>query len=103
MQALLRLPDRQTQRGHRDYTLLLFLYNTGCRADEVAQLTIADLDLALRPRKERSFVKVMGKGRKVHRCPLWPVDRGATHYGDRRPSPCPARFPQSLRAAANPV
>ena len=103
MQALLRLPDRQTQRGHRDYTLLLLLYNTGCRADEVAQLTIADLDLALRPRKEQSFVKVMGKGRKVHRCPLWPVDRGATHYGDRRPSPCPARFPQSLRAAANPV
>jgi len=73
MQALLRLPDRQTQRGHRDYTLLLFLYNTGCRADEVAQLTIADLDLALRPRKEQSFVKVMGKGRKVRRCPLWPV------------------------------
>lgn len=73
MQALIQLPDRQTRQGHRDYTLLLFLYNTGCRADEVAQLTITDLYLALRLRKEPSFVKVVGKGRKVRRCPLWPV------------------------------
>ncbi len=73
IKALLGLPDRQTSQGERDYTVLLFLYNTGCRADEAAQLTIADLDLAVRPHKEQSLVKFMGKGRKVRRCPLWPA------------------------------
>ncbi|HEX5483312.1 MAG TPA: tyrosine-type recombinase/integrase [Terriglobia bacterium] len=71
IKALLRLPDRQTSQGERDYTVLLFLYNTGCRADEAAQLTIGDLYLADRPNKEQSFVKFVGKGRKVRRCPLW--------------------------------
>jgi site-specific recombinase XerD len=88
MQALLRLPDLQTRQGHRDYALFLFLYNTGCRADEVAQLKITDLDLALRPHKEQSFVKVVGKGRKVRRCPLWSVTAAQlmTVTGGRPPS-----------------
>lgn len=29
MDALLNLPDKQTEQGWRDYVLLLFLYNTG--------------------------------------------------------------------------
>jgi len=88
MQALLRLPDLQTRQGHRDYALFLFLYNTGCRADEVAQLKITDLDLALRLQKEQSFVKVVGKGRKVRRCPLWSVTAAQlmTVTGGRPPS-----------------
>jgi site-specific recombinase XerD len=88
MQALLRLPDLQTRQGHRDYALFLFLYNTGCRADEVAQLKITDLDLALRLQKEQSFVKVVGKGRKVRRCPLWSVTAAQlmTETGGRPPS-----------------
>ncbi len=40
MEALLAAPDRRTPQGQRDYALLLFLYNTGARADEAAQLTI---------------------------------------------------------------
>src|SRR5262245_14650822 len=38
MDALLAAPDRNTALGRRDYGLLLFLYNTGARADEAAQL-----------------------------------------------------------------
>jgi len=34
MDALLGAPDRRTAQGRRDYGLLLFLYNTGARADE---------------------------------------------------------------------
>jgi site-specific recombinase XerD len=49
MDALLKAPDRQTAQGRRDYALLLFLYNTGARATESAQLTIADLCLAHSP------------------------------------------------------
>jgi integrase/recombinase XerD len=32
--ALLAAPNRNTTQGRRDYALLLFLYNTGARADE---------------------------------------------------------------------
>jgi len=47
----MRLINRRSM-GCRDHTLLLFLYNTGARADEVAQ--------------------IRGKGNKLRRCPLWP-------------------------------
>ena len=46
MDALLSAPDQTTDQGRRDHGLLLFLYNTGARADEAAQSRIADLTLA---------------------------------------------------------
>ena len=67
MDALLRAPDRDTNQGRRDYALLLFLYNSGARASEAAQLTIANLDLA------QPAVRLLGKGNKVRYCPLWPT------------------------------
>lgn len=70
--ALLEAPDRKTALGRRDRTILLFLYNSGARANEVAQLAIADLDLARDLKKGLSSVRLMGKGRKIRRCPLWP-------------------------------
>ena len=71
MDALLAAPDRRTAQGSRDYAVLLFLYNSGARADEAAQLLIADLDLGRVPQRENSSVAIRGKGRKVRRCPLW--------------------------------
>lgn len=71
MDALLNAPDRQTAQGRRDYALLLFLYNSGARADEAAQLTIADLQLAAVPKRHDSLVTLHGKGNKSRRCPLW--------------------------------
>ena len=65
--ALLAAPDRQTPQGRRDHALLLFLYNTGARASEAAQVTVADLDLTT------ASVKITGKGGKQRFCPLWPV------------------------------
>src|SRR5215467_16286525 len=49
MDALLDQPDRRTSLGARDYALLLFLYNSGARADEVARLTVASLRLSQPP------------------------------------------------------
>ncbi len=72
MDALLAAPDRHTAQGQRDYSLLLFLYNTGARADEAAQLTIADCQLASAPARDLSSVQIRGKGNKLRRCPLWP-------------------------------
>lgn len=46
MDALLVAPDRSTRQGFRDYAVLLFLYNSGARATEVAGLTVGDLDLS---------------------------------------------------------
>lgn len=67
MDALLNAPDRNSVQGFRDYTLLLFLYNTGARASETARLTVANLDLD----GASSSVRLIGKGGKVRRCPLW--------------------------------
>ncbi len=65
--ALLAGPDRRRTQGQRDYALLLFLYNTGARATEAAQVTVGDLILDAYP-----SVRFLGKGRKGRRCPLWP-------------------------------
>jgi site-specific recombinase XerD len=71
MDALLAAPDRNSAQGRRDYVLLLFLYNTGARADEAAQLSIGDLRLAAAPRRDHSSVQIRGKGNKLRFCPLW--------------------------------
>jgi site-specific recombinase XerD len=70
--ALLAAPERHTAQGCRDYALLLFLYNTGARANEAAQLHIGDLQLAHAPQSEHSSVRIHGKGSKQRLCPLWP-------------------------------
>lgn len=72
MDALLASPDRDTAQGRRDHTLLLFLYNTGARADEAAQILVDDLELGHVAGNGYSSVKIRGKGNKVRHCPLWP-------------------------------
>jgi integrase/recombinase XerD len=71
MDALLAAPDVSTQQGRRDHAVLLFLYNSGARADEVAHVQIADLQLGLTPERDPSAVLIRGKGSKFRRCPLW--------------------------------
>jgi site-specific recombinase XerD len=66
--ALLNQPDRRTSLGGRDHALLLFLYNSGARADEAAKLTVGNLQLGA-----PSSVRLHGKGNKVRICPLWPT------------------------------
>lgn len=71
MDALLNAPNQSTDQGRRDHALLLFLYNTGARANEAAQVKNADLFLAFSSR-HHSFVQLRGKSNKLRRCPLWP-------------------------------
>lgn len=66
MDALLCAPNQQTEQGRRDYAVLLFLYNTGARAAEVAGLQVGDLSL-----QGTLSVRLVGKGQKVRYCPLW--------------------------------
>jgi integrase/recombinase XerD len=52
--------------GQRDRALLLLLYNTGARVQEIVDLNVGDLhDPGL------AFVRLRGKGRKQRTCPLW--------------------------------
>jgi site-specific recombinase XerD len=67
MDALLAAPDRRTPQGGRDYALLLFLYNSGARASEAAEMRIADVDWHSRS------ARILGKGNKHRTVPLWPV------------------------------
>jgi site-specific recombinase XerD len=50
----------------RDRALLLFLYNSGARVQEVADLRISNLDLG-----EHPVPRLHGKGDKWRTCPLW--------------------------------
>jgi site-specific recombinase XerD len=94
MEALLAAPDQTTAQGQRDYAVLLFLYNTGARASETTNVSVADLALTHTP-----SVKLWGKGNKSRYCPLWPltVYTLVALIGDREPH-C-VRLPQSLAAA----
>jgi site-specific recombinase XerD len=86
MDALLAAPNISTRQGFRDHTVLLFLYNSGARASEAVGVTVGELDL---PDASQASVRLMGKGSKVRRCPLWASTAGAlkTLIGDR---PAPA-------------
>jgi site-specific recombinase XerD len=51
----------------RDRAMLLILFNTGARVQEMLDIRACDLQLD-RP----MFVRLRGKGRKERLCPLWP-------------------------------
>src|SRR5690242_16790978 len=65
--AILKAIDRATPQGSRDYVLLVTMFNTGGRVQEIADLRACDLQLT-KPFQVRLF----GKGRKERYCPLWP-------------------------------
>lgn len=67
VQAVLATVDRGTSIGARDYLLLVTLFNTGARVQELLNLRPPDVQL-IRP----YHVRLLGKGRKERLCPLWP-------------------------------
>ena len=64
-QLLQNLPARG-RHALRDRALLLFLYNTGARVQEAADLRAGHLNL-----NEHPTVRLHGKGDKWRTCPLW--------------------------------
>ena len=70
--ALLEAPGRATPQGRRESILLLFLYNTGARADEAAQVRVGDLQQLGEEAKATALVTLRGKRGKQRQCPLWP-------------------------------
>jgi len=66
VEALFRHLSRAGRLALRDRALLLFLYNTGARVQEVADLRAGHLELG-----EAALVRLHGKGDKWRTCPLW--------------------------------
>lgn len=64
--TLMKSLPSQGRNAHRDRTILLFLYNTGARVQEVADTRVGHLELSAQPR-----VRLHGKGDKWRVCPLW--------------------------------
>jgi site-specific recombinase XerD len=66
IEDLLRHLPRDGPLALRDRALILFLYNTGARAQEAADLRAEHLDLG-----EHPLARLHGKGDKWRTCPLW--------------------------------
>ena len=92
MEAMIATPDRTTPGGRVEHALLLFLYNTGARVSEAANLQTDDLHLGHR-NGENAFVTLHGKGGKTRKCPLW--SRTAIIIGElvkHQPTKCDGVF-----------
>jgi len=83
MGNILNSVQQNSSQGSRDYALLLFLYNTGARVQEAADMKIDDVRL-----ETPSQVKLVGKGRKERVCPVWPetVKAFQNYLNHRKPS-----------------
>jgi len=67
LRALIGAIDTSTGSGRRDHAILLTLFNTGARVQELLDLRPIDLQLT-RPYQLRLY----GKGSKERFCPIWP-------------------------------
>ena len=65
-QAILRVPDRRTLQGKRDYAILLTLLTTGLRKAEICNLKVCDM----KTYRNQPVLDLIGKGQKFRRVPL---------------------------------
>ncbi len=65
MKLLLEQPDKHTQKGRRDLTLMSILYDTGARVQELIDIRICDVIL-----KKPAVIILNGKGNKKRRVPI---------------------------------
>jgi site-specific recombinase XerD len=63
---VVQAPNPDDIAGLRDRALLLLLYNTGARVQEICSLDVKHIRL-----DEAPCVRLFGKGRKERVCPLW--------------------------------
>jgi site-specific recombinase XerD len=65
IQAILKQPDTKTMLGLRDQVLMILLYDSATRIQELLSLTICDLRLGNTP-----TITVLGKGNKKREIPI---------------------------------
>lgn len=64
--AILSSINCETKNGLRDYTMILLMYNTGCRVQEICDLKRSSFSLTQSP-----TVTLVGKGNKSRVVPIW--------------------------------
>ena len=65
VELIIGQPDTSTKKGLRDSFLMLFIYQTGARVAELANIRLCDLNLDDTP-----IVTIRGKGPKVRKVPM---------------------------------
>lgn len=76
LKTLLEQPDIRTAKGFRNRMIIIFLYDTGTRVQELADIKVGDLQLDMKT----PFVIVTGKGRKTRSIPL--MDKTISHLNE---------------------
>ena len=71
--ALLAQPDTRTAKGIHNRMIIMLLYDTGTRVQELVDIMIADLHL----QAQNTFITVTGRGNKTRNIPL--MDRTVAH------------------------
>ena len=72
MQSLLTHLPRTGRFALRDRALILFLYNTGARVQEAADMRVGHIQLG----DGTGLLRLHGKGDKWRTCPLWQQTAG---------------------------
>jgi len=73
VKALLAQPDAKTAKGMRNRMILILLYDTGARVQELVDLRVSDLQLEAKD----PFITVTGKGGRTRSVPL--MDKTVAH------------------------
>lgn len=85
VKALMSVPDTTTHTGRRDLALLVFMYSTASRIDEVLSLKVNQLHLGT----AKPYVTIIGKGNKIRTLYLLP--KAVTHinqyFSEFHPTP----------------
>jgi site-specific recombinase XerD len=66
LKVLLKQPDPKTLFGSRDMMILIFMYDTACRVQELVDVKLGDLKIDC----DIPFVRISGKGGKTRNVPL---------------------------------
>ena len=82
LKAIMDSIDSKSRNGIRDQCLLLLMYNTGARVQEIVDIKLNDLRL-----DTASQVKLTGKGKKERVIPLWDdtIEMIKTYIQKRKP------------------
>lgn len=65
IKRVLEQPNKVTQKGRRDLTLISVLYDSGARVQELIDLKVSDIAL-----QEPAVITLTGKGNKIRRVPI---------------------------------
>lgn len=65
MKLLMEQPDKNSDRGYKDYMILFLLYETGARVSELTNIRLGDFH-----KVKPYYIKITGKGNKERIVPL---------------------------------